>query len=578
MRTVHRVFTLTYSGLCGSLADPIYYAAMHWEKEMSVKNKKKNSLIYTHNHNHDHLDEDHVTHVHEHTHSNGVTHAHEHCHEHGSVEDHHHRHDQPCDHPSHSHDHDHDHDHAHHSHGKEEKKQEKKALDLTVGPIWKVLIIFILPIMAGSLIQQLYTMVDAIVVGKFVGKTGLAAIDSVGTLFKFPINFLSGLSAGATIVISKFFGGKDEEELDCSIHTAYTIAIVLGVVCSVGGFLLAPALLNVMSVPEDIYSMTLIYVRVYFAGLWTMTLYNMVAGILRAFGDSKSPFYILIVCSIVNILGDLILVGLFHGGVAAAAIATIAAQTISAILAMRALSKAHTHCHEHVWQIRLCPEHMPPMLKIGLPLAFQSILFPIANSIVQASVNTMGTDTIAAWAVCGKLDMLIWLVADAMSPALSTYVAQNLGAGKKDRVTKGSVMGAGISAGLVAVISIILFAVPGPLGRLFVSASDAESLVPYVVHFMRMMAPFYIFYAFAEAFSGSCCGMGDTLKPMITTLICTCGLRVFSIFFIMPRFRSMECIIWIYIASWVATGLAFIVMFILKSRNNLADKSQSNVK
>lgn len=446
---------------------------------------------------------------------------------------------------------------------------EKKTLDLTQGSIWKVLIIFILPIMAGSLIQQLYTTVDAIIVGQFVGKNGLAAIDSVGTLFKFPLNFLSGLSAGATIVISKFFGGKDEEELDCSIHTGYTIAIILGIICSVAGVIFSPALLRIMSVPEDIFSVTLVYIRIYFAGIWAMTLYNMIAGILRAFGNSKSPFYILIVCSIVNIAGDLLLVGVFHMGVAGAAIATIASQIISALLAMRTLSKMHNHCHENVWQIKLCPEHMPMMLKIGFPLALQGTLFPIANSIVQASVNTMGTDTIAAWAVCNKLDLLIWLVADAMSPALSTYAAQNLGAGRKDRVTQGALFGTAISAGLVGLISIILFFFSGPLGGLFVTSSDAAVLTPYVVHFMKLMAPFYIFYAFAESFSGACCGLGDTVRPMIITMICTCGLRVVSIFFILPQFGTMDCIIWIYIASWIATGMSFIMMFAHKSKTML---------
>lgn len=438
-------------------------------------------------------------------------------------------------------------------------------LDLSEGTIWKILLIFILPILAGSLIQQLYTTVDAVIVGKFVGKTGLAAIDSVATLFKFPINFLSGLSSGATIVISRIFGSKNEEELDCAIHTAYTIAIIIGVACSLVGFLLAPQLMDVMAVPKEIQAITLSYCRIYFLGLWTMTLYNMVAGILRAFGNSKTPFLILIVCSIVNIVGDLVLVGVFHTGVQGAAIATIAAQLISAILALRALAKIHDHCHSHVWEIRICKEHMGIMLKIGFPLALQSILFPIANSIVQASINPMGTDTIAAWAVCNKLDLLIWLIADSLSPALATYTSQNLGAGKKDRVFKGCIIGASMSFGAVALVSLILFFASGPLGSLFVSTSDVETIIPLVVHFMKMMAPFYVFYTLAESFSGACCGMGDTLKPMITTLLCTCGLRVICIFFVLPKFQTMDCIVDIYIASWIVTGLAFLTMFLVKS-------------
>ena len=178
----------------------------------------------------------------------------------------------------------------------------------------------------------------------------------------------------------------------------------------------------------------------------------------------------------------------------------------------------------------------------------------------------MGTEVIAAWAVCGKLDLLIWLVADAMSPALSTFVSQNLGAGKSGRVVRGSLTGAGFSVAVVALISLCLFLFPGPLGGLFVTAEDHAVLAPMIIHFMRMMAPFYLFYALAEAFSGACCGTGDTVRPMIVTLLCTCGLRVASILLILPHFGTMDCIVWIYIASWIVTGLAFSGMFAYKAR------------
>ena len=443
--------------------------------------------------------------------------------------------------------------------------EQKKTLDLTQGTIWKVLLTFILPILAGSLIQQLYTAVDAVIVGRFAGKEGLAAIDSVYTMFKFPLNFLAGLSAGATIVISRLFGSKDNGELSLAVRTAFTIGLLLGVLFSVIGCLAAPLLLQIMSVPEEIRPMTLVYVRIYFGGLWTMTMYNMLAGILRAFGNSRSPLYILIICCILNIAGDLVLVGLLHTGAAGAAAATVFAQLVSVILAMRALVRT---CPDEssLFRITFHGNHMTRMLLVGLPLALQSILFPVANSIVHASINRMGTDAIAAWAVCGKLDMLIWLVADSMSPALSTYTAQNLGAGRTDRILRGTVIGTSLSVGAVAVISLFLFLIPGPLGKLFLSPADHSSLVPMIIRFMRMMAPFYVFYAVHEAMSGSCCGTGDTVRPMILTLTCTCALRVAGIFLVLPRFGSMECIIWIYVASWIAAGLAFLCMFIHKIR------------
>ena len=206
------------------------------------------------------------------------------------------------------------------------------------------------------------------------------------------------------------------------------------------------------------------------------------------------------------------------------------------------------------------------MIKTGFPLALQSILFPIANTIVQASVNGMGTDSIAAWGICDKMNMLIWLIADAMSPALTTYTAQNIGAGQYGRVKKGVLLGAAMSAGAVCLVSIVLYLGAGFIGGWFVSAGDRAAVIPLVVRYTRMMAPFLVFYALAEAFTGACCGMGDTLKPMLTTLVTVCLLRVACILLLLPQYHTMECIAGIYIASWIAAGLAFSVMYAWKQK------------
>lgn len=444
---------------------------------------------------------------------------------------------------------------------------EKKTLDLTKGNVFLVLLLFVLPIILGSLIQQLYVTADAVIVGHFNGKSGLAAIDSVHTVFKFPLNFMSGLAAGATILISRYYGAKDRESLHCSIRTAYTVAVGLGIVCSVAGVFLTPFLLDIMAVPEEIYAQTAIYTRVYFGGIWAMVLYNMASGILRALGDSKRPLYVLILCSALNIAGDLLLVGVFRMGVGGAAAATVFAQIVSVVYTMWLLAGIEREGgQKKIWHMHFCKEHMTAMIKTGSPLALRAIFFPIANSMVQASVNSMGTDQIAAWGICDKLDMLIWLIADAMSPALTTYTAQNVGAKKVGRVKQGALAGAGMSAACVAIISAVLFFGTGIMGHWFIAAEDAKDVVPLSVHYMKMMAPFFVFYALAEAFSGACCSMGDTVKPMFITLLCTCLLRVAGILTILPGHRSMECIVWIYIASWVATGAAFFVMFLIRER------------
>lgn len=448
-----------------------------------------------------------------------------------------------------------------------------KELDLTRGSIPKVLTAFIVPMILGSLIQQLYTTADAVIVGQFAGKVGLAAIDSVHTLFKFPINFMNGLSAGATILISSYYGAKDEKSLRCCVRTAGTLALILGVICAVAGVIFTPQLLNIMAVPQDIYPQTLAYTRIYFGGIWAMVLYNMMAGILRALGDSKRPLYALVLSSLLNIAGDFLLVGAFHMGVQGAAIATVGAQIISAVYVNHLIGKMEEITERKpVFHVHFCAEHMTAMVKTGIPLALQSILFPIANSIVQASVNGMGTDSIAAWGICDKMNLLIWLIADAMSPALTTYTAQNLGAKQPERVKRGVLLGTGMSVGAVALVSLVLYLGAGTIGGWFVPGSDRASVIPLVIRYTHMMVPFFVFYAAAEAFTGACCGMGDTLKPMLTTLVTVCLLRVVCIFFVLPAYRTMECIVFIYIASWIAAGLSFTAMYAWKQHRMLKQK------
>ncbi len=442
----------------------------------------------------------------------------------------------------------------------------KKAVNLLDGSISRGILAFVLPIMLGTLIQQLYVTTDAVIVGQFAGKEGLASIDAVATLFKFPLNFMNGLAAGAAIHTSRYFGASDKESMKCSVRAACTVAAVLGIACSAAGVVFSPQLLQVMGVPDNIFGETLAYTRIYFGGIWSMILYNMAAGILRAFGDSKSPLYVLVLCSLSNVVGDYVLVGLCGLGVEGAAAATVAAQIISVVCAFvllnRVLRGQGILSEGPLWG---GSKYAKGMVVTGFPLALQSMLFPVANSIVQVSVNRMGSDSIAAWGVCNKLDMFVWLAADAMGPALTTYVAQNLGAGKKHRINKGVLTGTAMSVGTVSVISLFLYLGAGAMGGWFVSGEDARILLPLVVKYMQMMAPFYVFYAVAEALSGACCGMGNTLLPMVITLATVCLLRIAGIWLIQPRYENMECIVWIYIVSWIAAGAAFLLMYLVKA-------------
>ena len=290
---------------------------------------------------------------------------------------------------------------------------------------------------------------------------------------------------------------------------------------------------------------------------------------------------ILIYTGVINVVADFVLVGIFKMGVAGAAIATIAAQAISAYLATRKISihslrlmesqaeNLESYVEDKYKNKKkkpfLYPEikkvHIMSMVMVGFPLALKSTLFPIANSIIQAVINTQGTVVIAAVGVCGTLDLLIWLIADSVGGSLSTFVAQNMGAGKKKRAYQGSMIGTFITMGSIMFVSLILRFGTGFLGTLFISPEDAAVVIPVAVHIMKIYTPFFFFYGMYAGFSGACCGTGKTLAPMVITMTCTCGLRVLAILFIYPIFNTADCIFWIYVASWIASGLGSYALF-----------------
>ena len=440
-------------------------------------------------------------------------------------------------------------------------------IDLTQGVIWKQLLFFFLPILVGSLFQQLYITIDAIIVGQCAGKAALASIDSVYSLLKLPVNFLVGLSTGATIIISQMYGAKKNRELSEVTHTAIAISFVGGAFFSILGIIAAPFLLRWMQVPENIFSMTLSYVRIYYGGFIFSMLYNMGAGILRAVGNSQTPLRILMISSTSNLLFDLLFVGLLRWSVSGAALATVISQMLSAFLTIRSLSKSSGACQLFLSKIRLNFSELKTMIRLGLPVGLQSSLYPIANMLIQASINSTGTDYIAAWALCGKLDFLIWLAVDSLASAISTFVAQNSGAQQYTRVKNGVRTGLWMTLCTIGLISVILFFWCEPLGKLFINTEDYD-VIPLMGELMRFLSPLYFIYVFGEVLSGAIRGAGETFIPMVLTLIGTCALRVLWILFIVPQNHTIEMIIGSYPVSWALTSCFFIIYYqIFKSKH-----------
>ena len=437
---------------------------------------------------------------------------------------------------------------------------EQRKSELTEGVIWKTLLVFTLPILAGNFFQHLYTTADAVIIGRFTGKEGLAAIDSVFSLLKLPVNLFSGLSAGSSILISQLYGAKKYGELTKTIHTALMLTLITGALLSVTGVLLSPALLVMMDVPVDIFDATLLYVRIYFGGMLISLFYNIAAGILRAMGNAKTPFYALTVSSGINIVLDILFVGVFKWGIGGAAFATVLAQLCSAVILVVTLSKKSSLCPLYIPKLKVYGTAAAAIAKLGIPIGLQSILFPIANMIIQARINSTGTEHIAAWALCGKLDFLIWISLEAMTTAVSTFVAQNYGAKKYDRVNTGIRIGLLMGVMVIGILSAILYFWSVPLGMLFIGAEDYGVLTT-MERLMHLIAPFYTIFIFAEIFSAAMYGIGETLKPMIITLLGICMFRVLWIWCIVPQNPSIEVIVWAFPASWILSTGVFTVAY-----------------
>jgi putative MATE family efflux protein len=434
----------------------------------------------------------------------------------------------------------------------------EKRYDLTEGIIWKKLALFFLPVLAGNLFQQLYITADAIIIGRFAGKDALASIDAIYSLLKLPINFFTGLSAGAAIIISHYAGAGDNGKLSRAAHTAVAFAFSGALVLSAAGILLLPVCIYLLKVPDDIKDYALSYGRIYFAGMAVSMTYNIGAGILRAMGNSKTPFYFLIAANAANVILDMIFVGLFQWHTTGAALATVLSQLLSAVLVIAALTRSHLPCRI-VWKnIRVHRVEMRRIILLGLPMGIQSCLYPVANMMIQSNINAFGINSIAAWAICGKLDLLIWLVVDSLGSTISTFTAQNFGARLYDRVWTGVRVCTCMSVFFVFVISTVLYLGCGFLGRLFVSDDEVLELC---VSLMRFLVPFYFLYIGGEICSGAIRGMGETFKPMILTLLGTCAFRIVWILFAVPLRPTLRMVIWSYPVSWFITSLAFVVFF-----------------
>lgn len=440
------------------------------------------------------------------------------------------------------------------------KKSASGVNGITEGVIWKQLLRFFFPILLGTFFQQLYNTVDAVIVGNFVSKEALAAVGgSTAQLINLLIGFFTGLASGGSVIISQFYGAGRRKDTSHAVHTLICLGLMVSVLFTIIGIVFAEPALRAMAVPESIMVYSVTYTRIYFGGITFTVLYNIGSAILRSIGDSKRPLYFLIVCCLANVVLDLIFVVWLDMEVAGAAIATVICQVISVILTFAALMRT-TDCYRVVirW-LRIDWRLLKSMLQIGLPVGFQSTLYSISNILIQSTVNGFGTDTIAGWTAYGKVDSLFWMMSNALGIAITTFVGQNFGAGKYDRVRKSVNIALVMGVGMAAVLSAFLLLTRHFTLGLFTSDQNVINLGAQM---MVYMATFYVTYVPIEIFSGAIKGSGDSVAPMVITLIGVCVLRVAWVLIVVPIWHNLFTLSISYPVSWVITSLIFIIYYL----------------
>lgn len=435
---------------------------------------------------------------------------------------------------------------------------KRRDTDMTVGSISRLLIYFALPLLIGNIFQQLYNTVDSIVVGNYVNKQALAAVGCTGPIINALIGLFAGLASGAGVVISQFYGAKDREKLHSAVQTTVTLTLLMCVVLTVLGVLLTPYMLRLMDTPEDVFVEAVEYLRIYFWGVSGLLLYNIGSGILRAVGDSTHPLYFLIFSALTNTVLDVLFVKFFNMGIAGAAIATIIAQGISALLVISMLIRSTADYRIDLRGLHLSGSMLKKICAIGIPSALQMGITAFSNIFVQSYINHFESSCMAGWAAYNKIDAFALLPLMSLSMSITTFMGQNLGAGQLERAKKGPVVCLGISLVIMVLILTPLMLFAPQLVSLF---NQEEEVLRFGTLFIRMISPFYLLCSVNQVFSGALRGAGDTKTTMFIMLGSFVVFRQIYLFLVYRMGGGIVPIALGYPAGWILCSAILLLYY-----------------
>ena len=433
---------------------------------------------------------------------------------------------------------------------------------MTEGSIAKSLLLFAVPLILGNLLQQLYNTADSIIVGNFVGANALAAVGSSGSPIYLLIGFSQGVAVGAGVVVAQYLGAKDRADTQLAVHTALAISVVMGLILTIGGVACGRALLEWMNTPAEVLEDAVTYIRIYFGGVLFSVVYNMIAGILNAAGNSRRSLIYLAYASLTNILLDLVFIVGLKMGVAGAAIATDISQLVSCLLSLRFLLRVEDDYRVRLRDIRLHGRMALRIIRVGLPTGIQNMVISFSNVLVQASVNSYGAAAMAGFAAYMKVDGFNILPVSSISMAATTFVGQNYGAGRLDRVRKSVWVTLALGVCYTLTTGALLLLGQDPIMRLF---TTDEAVIAFGCSAMRWFCPFYFLLSILHGLAGAVRGTGASVPPMVVLLVSLCLFRILWIQWILPLFGSYEGVMMVYPVSW-ALGAVLMILYTWKGR------------
>ena len=450
--------------------------------------------------------------------------------------------------------------------------RKRQDVDMTEGNITQHIISFALPLLIGNIFQQLYNTVDTWVVGNYVSNEAYSAVGTVGPIVNMLIGFFMGLSSGAGVVISQYYGAHQENKVSNAVHTAITMTLLLGVLFTGLGIGMIPVMLNFINMPETVKPEATTYLTIYFSGILGLMLYNIGAGILRAVGDSQRPFYFLVICAVMNTVLDLLFVLVFNMGVEGVALATILSQGISAVLIILALMRTDTCIKLMLKRLKLHWDMLKKIFSVGIPAALQMAITAFSNIFVQSYINHFQEDCMSGWTTYAKVDQLLFLPMQSISLAATTFVGQNMGSKQVERAKRGvrQALLLALAATAVLTVPVVLFA--SPIVAFF---NSKEEVVEYGTLFLQWLSPFYLLCCFNQVYSGALRGAGNSKAPMLIMLTSFVAFRQAYLFVMSHICNEILPIAMSYPAGWLLCSILTSVYYhkAQLSKNRLVDES-----